>query len=68
MFESHCYQKRKMDIGMAPCTEGAPIVQTGSKWKTSDVKAQLDLLKKKKKREREREKLIGYLSKNLFCI
>ena len=33
----------KMDIGMAPCTEGALIVQTGSKWKTSDVKAELDL-------------------------
>ena len=25
----------KMDVGMAPCTEGAPMIQTGCQWKTS---------------------------------
>ena len=25
----------KMDVGKAPCTEGAPTVQTGRQWKTS---------------------------------
>ena len=25
----------KMDVGKAPCTEGAPMIQTGRQWKTS---------------------------------
>ena len=25
----------KMDVGKAPCTEGAPMVLTGREWKTS---------------------------------
>ena len=32
----------KTDIGDPP-TEGSPMVWTGSQWKTSDVKAELDL-------------------------
>ena len=47
---------------MAPCTEGAPIVQTGSKWKTSDVKAELDLYKKRKKKEKKKEGVGKYTS------
>ena len=25
----------KMDVGKAPCTEGAPMIQPGPEWKTS---------------------------------
>ena len=25
----------KMDVGMPPCTEGAPMIQPGPEWKTS---------------------------------
>ena len=25
----------KMDVGMAPCTVGVPMIQTGRQWKTS---------------------------------
>ena len=34
--------ERKTDIGDPP-TEGSSMVWTGSKWKTGDVKAELDL-------------------------
>ena len=37
-----------------PPTEGSPRVWTGSKWKTGDVKAELDLYKKKKKKKKKK--------------
>ena len=42
-FESHCYQKRKWDIGIVPCTEGVLMVQQDLSGRPAIIKAELDL-------------------------